>query len=288
MRASFSAPSLVAGICLAWAAMAAEKSETAPSPTLVTTQRTEQADAQRMAQRFIEQINAARISLSLEQDAQAQAAIAQAQSALSEMTTPNYRQLRTARIGSAAADDSDSKPYYFPVEIDAGPVAVKKMETGPIWQKNGIAVTDAEIVYLTLDLKDQSASSALQKASDAIVRHHRKSAQTILARLIEDTIQVETAVTVPVEKARDNIFLTREFIRAHNYDGARYALGHASEALDSMEQDTRYATRKGALSTMRKEVHELKLTIEKRDPSLLTQADASLARWWQEMNEWRH
>ena len=91
---------------------------------------------------------------------------------------------------------------------------------------------------------------------------------------------------MPVDKARDNILLTRDFIANGNYAGARYALKHADDALDEMQKDDTYAIHRDEIASMRKDVRHLQHVIAKKDPTMMHKAGAKLDKWWSELKDW--
>lgn len=239
------------------------------------------------AERFVEHINYARVALAMKNPQYAEAHIAQARDMMKIVRNGGPAPLTLANIGSGRLVyeyDTDYKYHYFPIET--GPIEIKKMGKGPFWAKKGLAVTDAEIVYLTLDLTGDKPGKYLSEAEEAIKAGKLDEADSQLAELTESVVSVNEEEGVPLDKARDNITLARDFIATRNYDGARYALRHADDALDDAERDERYSDLRPGIRTMRREVTHLEHMIAKNDPSLLDKADAKMARWWRELKQW--
>lgn len=245
---------------------------------------TAQQDA---AQSFIEHINYARVALAMNNRPLAKQHIAQAQQLYTSLKNAASGYDPSTRIESGRVSydyDQENRYHYFP--ISAGPIELKSLKEGPVWAKKGLAVTDAEIVYLTLDLGAPDTEKHLTLASAAIDNNNVKDAQAQLAKLTDEVVDTEEAVAVPLEKARDNIALARNFTAMQNYDGARFALKHADNALDQMEQDQAYAGQRARITAMRSEVATLQDNIAGNDPTMLQKADASLDKWWNDLKDW--
>lgn len=236
---------------------------------------------------FVEHVNYARVSLAMKNVELAKQHITQARNMVTLITgSPAEKRLvkdiETGRI--VYQYDTEYKFHYFPIE--SGPVQVKQMSNGPIWAKNDLAVTDADIVYLTLDLTDDKAEAYLSAAEAAITAKNLKEADNQLAKLTDAVVTVDSRLSVPSDVARDNIALTRNFIAGKNYDGAKYALKHADKALDDMQNSDDYESHRTNIITLRQDVKDLQNYIEKRDPTMIQKADAKMDKWWQEMKNW--
>ena len=241
-----------------------------------------------LSSRFIEHVNYARVALALKDLRTARAHLIAAQHVVALLKTPAAKTVRVTKIQSGRIVyqyETKYSDHYFPIET--GPIELKKISNGHGWTKNrGIAVTDAEIVYLTLDLSGDSVNRHLNEAINAVDQREINVAQDHLEDLMDDVITVDKSVDVPLDKAQDNIALARSFIAAKNYDGARYALKHADDALDAMERDDRYDPYKKSLATMRHEVNGLEKQVAKKDPTLLNKVDAKMAKWAKELKSW--
>lgn len=109
--------------------------------------------------------------------------------------------------------------------MEAGPVEVKKIGNGLLWTNSkGVAVTDAKIVYLSFDLSNDKAEKGLEEAWQELEMSNARKAQSALEKLIGDFVNVDTTIDLPLDKAIDNIVLTRSFLASKNYDGARICL----------------------------------------------------------------
>lgn len=236
---------------------------------------------------FVEHINFARVSLAMKKTSQAKQHLAQANGLIRAIKNAPMEHRRVQGVESGRIlyqYDTEYKDYYFPIQT--GPVQVKQMSSGPFWAQNDLAVTDASIVYLSLDLTDGRAETFLDDARTAIDANDLKKADTALARLTNAVVSVESRSPVPHDKARDNLSLARQFIEGKNYDGARYALGHADEALNEMQNNDIYASQRTAIIAMRKDMIDLQDKITRKDPTVLEKADRQIQKWWDDMKTW--
>lgn len=236
---------------------------------------------------FVEHVNYARVALAMKNTDLAKQHITQARNMMTLIkgATTEQRTITEMESGRIVYQyDTEYQYHYFPIQT--GPVQVKQMSNGPIWAKNDLAVTDADIVYLTLDLTGDKAETYLNDADAAIAAKDLKEADNVLAKLTDKVVTVDSKTSVPSVKARDNIALARNFIAGKNYDGASYALKHADEALDEMQQDADNKIRIDSITAMRKDVSNLQATITKKDPTMIQRADAKLDKWYKELKDW--
>lgn len=244
-------------------------------------------DPRLAASGFVEHVNYARVALAMKNIELGKQHITQARNLVTMIKTATAEQRRITDVESGRIIykyDTEHKYHYFPIQT--GPIQVKQMSNGPLWAKNDLAVTDADIVYLTLDLTGDKPDAYLVNAETAINAGNLKEADNQLALLIEEVATVESRATVPHDKALDNIALARNFIAGKNYDGASYALKHADEALDEMQRNDEYKTRSKEIATMRKDVGELQKHISQKDPNMVEKADKKMESWWKELNSW--
>ncbi len=245
------------------------------------------ADPRVAASSFVEHVNYARVALAMKNSDLASQHITQARNmvAVIKSVTAEQRRITAVESGRIVYQyDTEYKYHYFPIQT--GPVQVKKMSNGPIWAVNDLAVTDADIVYLTLDLTNDKAEEFLSETEKSIAAGDLKAADITLAKLTDAIVTVDSKMAVPSDKARDNIALARNFIAGKNYAGASYALKHADEALDEMQKSDTYKTHQPNIIAIRKDVSDLQTYITKKDPSMIQKADKKLDKWWSELKTW--
>ncbi|MBX7146324.1 MAG: YfdX family protein [Alphaproteobacteria bacterium] len=244
----------------------------------------DQTSIDKNVESFLDHINSARVALAMQNSNLAKQHVTEARTTLTKVKnlTAEQRRVSQVRFGSVTYNyGTEKRPYYFPVKT--GPVKFKELDTG---SKNSLAVSDAEMVYLTVDLTDNQADKYLDQAETALKNNDLKAADENLDDLTDDIIDVDSKVSLPLDKARDNIALARHFIQTANYDGARYALSHADDALDELEDSNQYQARKATVTTMRKNVQSMENLVSKKDPTMLEKADAELNQWWEELKSW--
>jgi hypothetical protein len=239
------------------------------------------------ASSFVEHINFARVALAMKNTDLAKQHLIQARNMVSVIQNSTVEQQRVTRLESGRIVyqyDTEYKYHYFPIQT--GLVQVKEISNGPVWAKNDLAVTDADIVYLSLDLTDNKAATFINNAETAIAANNLKEADNQLAKLIDSVVTVDSKISMPADKARDNIALARNFLLGKNYDGARYALSHAGDALDEMQDSDDYKSQRKNIMAMRKDVAEMQARVTKKDPTALEQADKKMSKWWGELKSW--
>lgn len=247
----------------------------------------EMSDPRVAATSFVEHVNFARVALAMKKSDLAKQHIIQARNmvAVIKNTTLEKRLITQVESGRIVYQyDTEYKYYYFPIQT--GRVEVKTMDNGPVWAANDLAVTDADIVYLTLDLTGEKAEIHLTEAETAIAESDLKLADKHLAELTEAVVTVDSKVAVPSVKAHDNIALARNFIAGKNYEGASYALKHADEALDEMQNDSNNNARLVEITSMRKDVKNLQEYVAKKDPNMIQKANAKMEKWWKDLKNW--
>jgi hypothetical protein len=276
---------LVFGLANAYAAdsITTGTVKTAASPIT----KAEMTDPRVAATGFVEHVNFARVALAMKNTDLARQHITQARNmvAVIKSAAADQRVITEVESGRIVYKyDTEYKYHYFPIQT--GPVQVKTMDSGPLWATNDLAVTDADMVYLTLDLTGDKAEMHLDAADKAISSGMLKEADIQLAQLTDAVVTVDTKVAMPSVKARDNIALARNFIAGKNYEGASYALKHADDALDDMQKDDNNKARLADITAMRKDVSNLQEYIAKKDPNMIQKANAKMDKWWKDLNSW--
>lgn len=239
------------------------------------------------AANFVEHVNFARVALAMRNVDLARQHITQARNmaAIIKNTTIDQQRISDLKSGRVVYDyDTEYKNHYFPITTDL--IQVKEMSNGPLWASNSLAVTDADIVYLSLDLSGDRVEVFLAAAEKALTMGDLKEADKQLARLTDAVVTVDSKIKRPADKAQDNIALARNFLAMKNYDGARYALVHADEALNAMQSNDVYKDRHKDIAVMRQDVVDIQKVITKKDPTLLQSADKRLSQWWTELKAW--
>lgn len=261
------------------------KSTTTTSST--PTSKAEINDPRVAAKSFVEHINFARVALAMKNPDLAKKHLIQARSMMNLIQSATVEQRRVTQLESGRVVyqyDTEYKYHYFPIQT--GLVQVKEISNGSVWTANDLAVTDADIVYLSLDLTDNKAANFLNSAETAIASNNLKDADNQLARLTNAVVTVDSKISVPADKARDNIALAHNFLLGKNYDGARFALKHADEALDEMQASDDYAAQRTNIVAMRQDVAEMQERITRKDPTVLEQANKKMSTWWSELKSW--
>ncbi len=239
------------------------------------------------AQNFVAHVNYARVALSMKNGELAMQHIRHARNMVAIILNAKTEQRTILNVEAGRVNyafNTVHKYNYFPVV--AGWTEVKEVTDGPLWAKDSLAVSDAEIVLLTLDLTNDKAETYLAAAESAINSGKLADAQEKLGELTDAVVKVEDKVSNPVSRAHDNIGIAKSFILAKNYDGARFALSHAADALDEMQKDDVYKARRDGIVAMRKEVSDLNVIIVKKDPSLLDNTSKQLEKWMSELKQW--
>lgn len=245
------------------------------------------SDPRIAAQNFVAHVNYARVALAMKNADLAQQHIEQARTMVVLITSATTDQRRVQNVTAGRVNytfDTVHKYNYFPLE--AGPMKIKEVSDGPIWAKNSLAVSDAEIVMLTLDLSNDKAETYLTEAEAYVKEGKLVEAQIKLGELTDAVVSVDNRVSIPIDKAHDNISIAQSFLRGQNYDGARYALAHADDALDEMQRDSTYQSYQSGIAEMRKEVKDMRALITKKDPTALQKSSARLDQWMKDLKLW--
>ena len=206
---------------------------------------TETSEVKPAVQRFVELINQARVDLAMKQPQDAAPKIDNAlkMAQFIRQNSTIESQYRETHISSGVVTYNNNDvtgSYYVPFET--GPVEVKSVTETPSSKpgNNGIAVTGANVVYLTVNLSGPEAETYLSQAQAAIKQGDLKAADQSLATLMDTVTKTQTAETLPYEKAQDNLALALRFLRDNNYAATQYALQHTLDALKSMQGDSRF------------------------------------------------
>ncbi len=197
------------------------------------------------------------------------------------------RRVTGVRSGRVSYDIKTEDGAYFYYPVETGTVTTKEVGSGPFWSSNkGLAVKDAELVYMTVDINGTEVQEDLNDALAEINKADMNDADEELADLLEDIITVEDRQEALAIKAKDNLQLTRDYLAAKNYDAARYPLKHAKSALEDMEGNKRYAAEQAAVQKYLKEVDRSEKIIAQKDPTAIEKLQKEWNTSWNDMKKW--
>jgi hypothetical protein len=160
--------------------------------------KSEISDPSVAATSFVEHINYARVALAMKNSDLAKQHITQARNMMEIIKAATVEQRIITKVESGRIVyqyDTKYKFHYFPIQT--GPVTVKQITNGPIWAKNDLAVSDADVVYLTIDFTGNTAVTRLGEAESAIAANNLKLADDHLAQIIEAVVKVDSKETLP-------------------------------------------------------------------------------------------
>jgi hypothetical protein len=248
----------------------------------------ETMDATTAAENFVSHINYARVAIAMKNPALAKQHIMIAKDLLAflQSTTIQERRIPRVEAGQVVYNyETTYKYHYYPIQT--GLATVKKVVTGPFWANNpGIAITDANVVYLTLDLTSDTAEKHLDLAENSLNQDQPKDADNHLAAITNSVVQLDQKEALPIDIASDNILLGRRFVAVENYDAARFALRHADTALDRLANAEEYKVYTPDIKAIKKELNELYKLLAKNKPAALKDADAKMEKWWNTLRSW--
>ena len=236
---------------------------------------------------FIGQINYARIYLAKNNGSEAKKHVDEARNLMGQIEDVDANESRLERIESGRVIykyNTKYKYHYFPIET--GPMEVKKMGHGPIWAKNDLAVIDAEIVYMTVNLSKGDPVMHLNDAESEIKAGHYRLADMHLAQLTEQVVKVDETISAPVTQARDNILLAYNFVSSGNYSGASYALKHADVALNEIRKSGRYQDYHTRAIKIHKEIKDIRLVLSKPGSEQAEIIGDRIGKLWIKLRDW--
>jgi len=266
-----------------------------------TGSRDEQLQAKLIAQReetsalaheMMGHINLASVALDtqLPEAAREQVKKAESLAARIEESAPEVREQTQFKYGKVSYTvDGEAKSYYVPVVDDLFMLSDYK-STSHIWKESSdIDETDAGVVLLTVSVDVREVEKALQEAESKIEAKDYKGADDVLAEIFKGSIADEVVFTDPVWAVHDNLALAKNLMEQGHYDGARYALRHASEELGKLEKD--YAGKKepaepASFEKMKDEIEKLQAEVEQREPSVSERVSTTFSGWVNTVESW--
>lgn len=236
---------------------------------------------------FLNHITDARVAIALQDYSGAAAHIAAAEKAL-VFLREHYREANkkiTMESGRVVYNyDTLEKAHYF--AVTSQPLEVRQVSKGPAWAKvNTLAVTDAEVAYVTLDLNGTAPEKGLAKARKALEQGYYSDSDRVLAKLTTQVVALDGQQHLPQQVASDNIALAREFLSMNNYAGAQFALKHADATLTQLANDSS-ANSNEHVEAMRKELQMLQSEVSSENRGLLARIDDRLQEWWEALKRW--
>lgn len=245
-----------------------------------------QVEQRYAAESMIEHVNLARLALALKNKEEAAQHIQSAKSLAATLAGTENQIRKRVQSGRFTYEYGDNtQEHYFP--IAGGMIERKEFDTGPFWaEREGVAVKNAEVAYVSIAVDTKAATEKLNQAETALKDDNVNQASRALDDLVNTTVTAEKTEELPLVKAQDNLALAKGFLRAKNYAGARFALGHAEDAMEAMTSDQRYTQHDQRIQAIQSEVQQMQATLDKNDPSLLDKAEAKMNTWWEELKSW--
>jgi len=162
---------------------------------------------------------------------------------------------------------------------------VKTYTTGPFWsEKKGLAVKDVTAVNVSITIDPSKATADLQKASDYLNKDKFADASSALSKFQRSIVVEEKSVHLPMQQASENLMLAEFMVQRNFFDGARFALKHADEALNNIKLSNN--DQKENVQSMRSEIKQLSQTLAKKDPTVTEKAMAQIKQWQDKLNSW--
>lgn len=160
--------------------------------------------------------------------------------------------------------------------------AVEEAKREAARQDAAASVVNVDLVHTRAELDVGLADLSLSKAATALAEDRYEAADTAL-RAVQSGVTFEFAeVDVPLEEARENLFLARDLVERGKTDEAKFAMKVASDALQ------RYQAAAGDQRV--EEVQEMREAIDKLaerlDETPAEDVTAQLLEWWDQVTEW--
>jgi hypothetical protein len=244
------------------------------------------AEERMAAQNFIESINEARKELSLKQLDLAKSKIIMARSLIPIIMRVTPSQSRLTRVefgGGLYADDLNQRKNYAPIETQS--LENFTRSAGPRWIKRTRAESDAQIIYITLDLAEDRAQIYLDQAEKHITAGKIKEAEIQLSELSDHVIKVGENVPAAVQ-ARDYIAIADNYITSGNFYGSRSSLMKANEFLDKMKNEETYRTYYSDIVALHGNIANLQDAFAKMDAEQIKNAGINLKKWKEQVAVW--
>ena len=242
---------------------------------------------ERMAlQDFIERINEARVELSLNQPRLAQTKIMMAEALIPIILNVTPAQSRLTRVefgGGLYANDLGQRKNYTPIETQS--LENFSRPAGPRWIKSTRMESDAQIIYITIDLSNDKALTYLKNAEKSIAAGDLKDAESQLSELTDRLIKVGDNVPASI-RARDYMILADNYITVGNFFGSRHSLERSNEYLDQMKSEETYKTYYTDIVALRKEIEMLQKAFSQMDAEQIKKAEESLKKWQTQISSW--
>jgi hypothetical protein len=197
------------------------------------------------------------------------------------------RKVTGVRSGRVSYDIKTEDGAYFYYPVETGTVTTKEIGSGPFWSSNkGLAVKDAELVYMTVDINGADIQEDLTDALKDINDSDLADADDELNDILEEIVSIEDRQEALAIKAKDNLQLTRDYLAAKNYDAARYPLKHAKSALEDMDGNERYAADQAMVQKYLKEVERSEKIIAQKDPNAIEKLQKEWNTSWNDLKKW--
>jgi hypothetical protein len=173
--------------------------------------------------------------------------------------------------------NGDTQDYWLPVVDDT--FVVDNLDAEYLKSKQPKAEEeDAQTVTTKVELDTKEIRDSLEKAAAAITARNYGDAEGFLITAEQSTFTDQTATTLPLVTARDNLALGKAFVKSKDYDGASFALNHAKNTLEEYRKtaDKDNAVQAEKLQTA---ISDLQTEIAKDRLSLGADIEKSISSW---------
>jgi len=239
--------------------------------------------------RILKHVDRARAALENEKHAEARKQIQKARKLVTiiENALPTHKVTARLQSGDIVYTDEETvKPMVVTIyeEIEKVNIldAVEEAKREAARQDAAASVVNVDLVHTRAELDVGLADLSLSKAATALAEDRYEAADTAL-RAVQSGVTLEFAeVDVPLEEARENLFLARDLVERGKTDEAKFAMKVASDALQ------RYQAAAGDQRV--EEVQEMREAIDKLaerlDETPAEDVTAQLLEWWDQVTEW--
>ena len=264
--------------------VAATEEEMGPLPSETPDAATEEKMKQ-AAERLLQQVNAARLSVAAKDTAQLSEHLAKAEDEVELLVTADGSFRVKQHIATARYHVGDIENYYFPI----GPklASYKELISAPDWAAaNGTKAKDVDLVFASISVESDRALSRIREANAKLAEGDLAAAGKELDSISSETVKLEESAILPLEKTASYFALTNYFLAAGNFDDAALALHHAREGLTQLQTDTAGSAHKADIDKLLEQTGIVQTTLLKKDAALLETEKQHVEEWRQQVESW--
>lgn len=203
-----------------------------------------------------------------------------------EKNAPTFVSESKLKYGKLTYDiKGEERNYYIPVLDD---VFVVRDYDGIFKSASVLDIVerDARLVNARLDIDIRQVNTALKNALNDVKNERLNSAKVALSEIYQGALTDESEIETPIWAIHDNLKLSQNLISNQQYDSVQFALEHARESLNALEQSDQSIPDATTMKKLDGEIMAMEKQLRANKPGMLHKAELKINQWLHTVDGW--